>query len=290
MLNQLFAALLIFFQQDPDLYEKQTQKEGWLGVLIGVVAMATITLYYYIKLRNDYNRPEAFAFTKIQEKYKIPLQKYLRYYQILNPVEKKLFEKRVQKFINLKTFIPRDIDKVTDEMKALIAGAAIQLMSGFPKIYFAHFKRILVYPDNYYSEISMLYHKGEVNMGGLIVLSWKNFVEGFVDHKDGRNLGLHEMAHALRLENAVRNEEYGFLDDEVLMTWTDLCYREIHKMEDGESDFFRSYAATNSHEFFAVAVEKFFEQSQEFQDWHPKMYNTLAQMLNQDPLRAGKLG
>ena len=129
MLSHLSAALLFFFQQDPDLYEKQTQKEGWIGVLIGIFAMGVVTLYYYLKLKNDYNRPEAFAFTKIREKYKIPLQKYLPYYRVLNPAEKKLFEKRVQKFIDLKTFIPREMEKVTDEMKALIAGAAIQLIA-----------------------------------------------------------------------------------------------------------------------------------------------------------------
>ena len=281
---------LLVFQEAADPEELNAVQALTILVLPAVVLFGSIMLYYYIKLRANYNRPEAFTFTKIQDKYKVPIEKYFRYYHLLNPIERKLFEKRVQKFINLKTFIPRGIPEVTAEMKALIAASAIQLMNGFPKIYFAHFRRILVYPDNYYSNISMRYHKGEVNMGGLIILSWKNFVEGYIDHEDGRNLGLHEMAHALRLENAIRNEEYGFLDDDVLKKWTDLCYREIHKMEDGESDFFRSYAATNSQEFFAVAVENFFERSKEFHGWNPEMYNTLAQMLNQDPLRFGKLG
>jgi Mlc titration factor MtfA (ptsG expression regulator) len=221
--------------------------------------------------------------------YKAPINKYLSFYRRLTPKEKKTFEKRVQKFINQKQFIARGMDRITDEMKALIAGAAIQLTFGYPSIYFAHFRRILVYPDNYYSEISRRYHKGEVNMGGMIVLSWKNFVEGFIDETDGRNLGLHEMAHALRLENAIRNEEYGFLDDDVLMTWTDLCYREIEKMNQGKSDFFRAYASANSQEFFAVAVENFFERPREFHEWHPKLYDTLAKMLNQNPISLGQI-
>lgn len=162
--------------------------------------------------------------------YKKPIEKYNAYYQGLNAENRMIFEKRVQKFINQKQFIARGMDHITDEMKALIAGAAIQLTFGHPSIYFAHFRRILVYPDDYYSEISRRYHKGEVNAGGLIVLSWKNFVEGYIDGKDGRNLGLHEMAHALRLENAIRNEEYGFLDKKILQKWTDLCYREMEKM------------------------------------------------------------
>jgi len=222
--------------------------------------------------------------------YKKPLHKYLRYYQLLNQSDKNVFEKRVQKFINQKRFTGRGMDRITDEMKALIAGSAIQLTFGHPSIYFAHFKRILVYPDSYYSEISQRYHKGEVNLGGLIVLSWKSFVEGYADNEDGRNLGLHEMAHALHLENAIANEEYGFLDDNIMKDWAVLCNREIENMNKGNSEFFRAYAATNRQEFFAVAVENFFERSKEFHDLHPEMYNTLAQILNQNPLKLGRLG
>ena len=43
------------------------------------------------------------------------------------------------------------IARLLNEMKALIGGAAIQLTFGHPSIYFTHFKRILVYPDSYYS-------------------------------------------------------------------------------------------------------------------------------------------
>ena len=90
-------------------------------------------------------------------------------------------------------------------MKALIAGSAIQLTFGYPDVDFGHFWRILIYPDNYYSTITHRYHKGEVNIKGIIVLSWKSFKEGFADSTDGRNLGFHEMAHALRLINIVEN-------------------------------------------------------------------------------------
>jgi len=288
--RNLLYGLILFYQQNPDEYQDQLSHEYLVGIVIALIIMSGLGLYYILYLRQNYNKPEAFLFTKIQDKYLIPLQKYFKYYQHLKPAEKKLFENRVQKFIDLKQFIPLKMDKVTDEMKALIAGSAIQLVNGFPKIYFSHFKKILVYPDDYYSKKSKRRHRGEVNMDGIIILSWKNFFNGYINQHDGRNLGLHEMAHALRLENAVTNEEYGFLDDEILKTWTDLCYQEIHKMQDGESDFFRSYAATNSHEFFAVAVENFFERPMEFKALHPKLYNTLAQMLNQDPLKSGQYG
>jgi Mlc titration factor MtfA (ptsG expression regulator) len=61
-------------------------------------------------------------------------------------------------------------------------------------------------------------------------------------------------------------------------------------MNAGKSDFFRAYAVKNSQEFFAVAVENFFEKSGEFHDWNPKLYSTLVKMLNQDPLKLERLG
>jgi MtfA peptidase len=115
-------------------------------------------------------------------------------------------------------------------MKAMIAGSAIQLTFGYPDIYFVHFWRILNYPDNYYSTITRRYHKGEVNRRELIVLSWKSFREGFADPSDSRNLGYHEMAHALRLINIVANEEYDFYDQDTMNEFEDEANLEIKKI------------------------------------------------------------
>ena len=68
------------------------------------------------------------------------------------------------------------------------------------------------------------------------------------------------MAHALKIENAIKNKEFGFLDQSALMNFIGEGRWEIHRMRNGESDFFRKYATMNDHEFFAVAMEYFFEQ------------------------------
>jgi len=187
---------------------------GALGLLI--IYMVGKALYEIVYALLNYFIPErlhgSLLIKKLKPKYKAPLEKHLSYYQKLPLDKKKVFEKRVQKFIDLKDFIPREMREVTDEMKSLISGSAIQLTFGLPGVYFSHFSRILVYPDAYYSKIRDDYHQGEVNLKGIIVISWKNFAKGYIDRRDGRNLGLHEMAHALRLENAITNNEYNFLD------------------------------------------------------------------------------
>ncbi|WP_431211698.1 zinc-dependent peptidase [Puia sp. P3] len=44
------------------------------------------------------------------------------------------------------------------------------------------------------------------------------------------------------------------------------------------------YAATNYHEFWAVAVEVFFESPVAFRHEMPDLYEAMACVLNQDPL------
>lgn len=188
------------------------------------------------------------------------------------------------RFISSKKFIPRNMKEVTEEMMVLISASAIQLTFGFPKLRLSYFTNILVYPDAYYSTISRAHHKGEVNPRlRAIVISWKYFVEGYIQ-TDGRNLGLHEMAHALRLENRIMNEEYNFLDSQTLKEWEMRADLTIKEIQEGKEDFFREYGATNNDEFFSVAVENFFERPALFLEKHPLTYKTLCRLLQQNPL------
>lgn len=222
----------------------------------------------------------------LEEIYKPTIYRYFSFYHNLTPKEKKLFEKRVQKFIDLKKFIPRGgIKEVTPEMKALIAGSAIELTFGYPDVYFRYFWRILIYPDIYYSTITRKYHKGEVNVKGLIVLSWQSFKEGFMDPADGYNLGLHEMAHALRLINIVKNEEYDFYDRSIMAEFEKEAHNETVKILNSPDSIslFRRYSLTNIDEFFSVAIECFFERSVDFKNYNGKLYTILTKILKIDP-------
>ncbi|MDQ3537097.1 MAG: zinc-dependent peptidase [Bacteroidota bacterium] len=203
----------------------------------------------------------------------------------MSPANKNKFENRVLHFIQIKEFIPRQIPEVTLEMKFLIAACCIQITFGFPSVHLAHFKRILIYPDAYYSTINRQYHKGEVNpRGRIIVLSWESFVDGYLNPTDSINLGLHEMAHALRLENMIKNHEYRFLDPLLLQKWKDLSRIIIEDIRADKNDFFRKYAEVNEDEFFAVAIENFFERPAEFKIQMPELYHIMTGLLRQNPL------
>ena len=51
-----------------------------------------------------------------------------------------------------------------------------------------------------------------------------------------------------------------------------------------EKHFFRRYAFENIEEFFAVAVENFFERTQQFHQEQPELYRILVNLFKQDPL------
>lgn len=208
------------------------------------------------------------------------------YYRQLNFRDRLRFEKRVRQFLADKEFIPRGDLPITDEVKTLVAACAVQLTFGLPPVNLRHFRNIILYPDAYYSPLSDHYHQGEVNAAGAIVLSWKHFLQGYRNPGDSRNVGLHEMAHALLIENKTRyNGEYNFLDEGKLADFRAYADLEYQRMQEGKSRLLREYAQTSPEEFFSVAVEVFFENPNAMSDEAPRLYQSLKELLGQDPLR-----
>lgn len=245
--------------------------------LSGTVVFAVVSIVAAsVRKRIQMLRPLQPTFRKLLV-YKFP------YYNRLNQEQKKDFEKRLKYFLTNKKFIARSMPEVTDEMKVLIGACAVQITFGYKPLKFAHFDKIILYPSKYYSHFSKRNHKGEVNPNGMIVLSWEHFLSGYNIPDDGFNLGLHEMAHALRLEDAIQDGEYAFLDNKSLSRWHRASLKEIRKIRRGKGKFLRRYAATNAEEFFAVCIEQFFEQPHEFKQALPDLYEALSELLKQDP-------
>jgi hypothetical protein len=170
-------------------------------------------------------------------------------------------------------------------MKILIGATIVMVTFGWNDIRLLHFKKILIYPSTYYSTISKQYHRGEVNpRHGIIVLSWSCFLEGMENQKDGVNLGIHEVAHALKLENQIYyNAESEFFNPEVYHSFQLLADEEIAKIKAGNLTVFRSSGGLNDDEFFAVALETFFEKPHEFFQYNPELYGNLVRLMRQDP-------
>jgi Mlc titration factor MtfA (ptsG expression regulator) len=170
-------------------------------------------------------------------------------------------------------------------MKAIICSGASQLVMNLPAESLTYFTRIIVYPDYYNSQITRKRHKGEVNPGfRLIVFSWRGIQEGLDRDDDGLNLLLHEFAHALWLEHKLV-DEYNVLDPDLIEEFERLAHREMDHLQAQENHFFRRYAFNNIEEFFAVAVENFFERPQQLRQQLPHFYEVLSRLFLQDPVK-----
>lgn len=243
-------------------------------VVIGLVFYGYSHIFYFIF---TYVKPLSNRRRRILDKFP--------YYKKLGFKQRLVFENRVQRFISLKEFIPQDMAEVTQEMQVMIAAAAVQLTFGLPEIQLADFDKIYVHPTKYFSKTNQRYHTGEVNPRGYIVLSWEAFEDGYKNPHDGYNVGLHEMAHALSLENIQSDYEQNIFDKDAYRHWKKVSDVEYRKMKRSRKSYLRKYASSDREEFFPVCAEYFFERPQEFKKERPELYQALARLLNQDPAR-----
>ncbi len=216
------------------------------------------------------------------------LNKEFPYYQKLSIDEKRKFALRVGGFMVNTKFSGKEGFVVTEEVKIYISAAAVQLTFGLDGYLLENIDYIQVFPEKYYSRMSEAYFKGEYRKDRLIRYSWVDFKKGYDMATSGVNLGLHEMAHALELGMLESNSTDGFFEN-YYIRWRSVMKKTFLEMaKENKKTILRSYAKSNEHEFFAVSVEHFFERPQEFKENLPDVYETLAILLNQDPLQIGK--
>lgn len=214
--------------------------------------------------------------------YHTTISRHIPYYTRLSNAGKIRFLKRVYYFKNGKTFHFTGMEP-RPEIPVLVSAAAVQLTFGLRSYHLSFFKNIYIRPDAYLtSEFDELV-VGHVSVEGIFI-SWKYFLMGFENNTDGVNTALHEMAHALRHQNQLK--EFG-IDKEFKTDFAKytqqygpvLIEALLHRRS-----FLRSYAFTNFEEFWAVSVEAFFEIPEGLKEYLPKIYDALCEVLNQDPL------
>ena len=73
-------------------------------------------------------------------------------------------------------------------------------------------------------------------------------------------------------------------DNDLMQSIERYAESEMANLQANQDHFFRKYAFDNMEEFFAVAVENFFERPTPFQQAQPRLYSILAELFKQDPV------
>ncbi|RXK62657.1 hypothetical protein ESA94_06575 [Lacibacter luteus] len=210
--------------------------------------------------------------------------KYNPYYNKLSANNQQLFIERLKKFIRSKDFYIY-APVAYKEMPILISASAVQITFGLDDYLLPHFSTVVIHPEEYFAYEPLRVLVGNVQ-DNIITLSWKHFLQDYQNPSDGKNVGLHEMAHALQVQYLFRKpnrmndfkedyEHYDRLDDEV---------QQSERLKSNR--LFDDNALKNKNEFWATSVELFFERPVLLKLQYPKLYDAICVVLNQDPLAA----
>lgn len=259
-------------------------------LVVGTILLAVNRVFYffemayveYIKKKLFFNHFYVYKKTLSKEQKSVLRQK-IKFYNNLSFQHKSYFEHRVHKTMNRIEFIGKQLD-VNNEMKVVISATLVKLTFGFRDYQIESVERVLIYPEEFYSETNKAYHKGEFNLGyRALVLSWKDVLHGYHIEDDNLNLAVHEFIHAIHFYYmGVRKRSTSaaiFLDSFYELT-KDLDDNTILKEKLVSSKYLRDYAFTNQFEFLAVIIETFIETPQEFKSQFPEIYNQIKGMLN----------
>lgn len=213
------------------------------------------------------------------------LAKHVPYYKRLDEENRVRFERDVQFFIDEHAFEGVDGVEVTDALRLSVAAGAALLLHGRPDWELSGGQSILFYPDrfdeNYYGGDYASYD-GMAHQQGPVLLSAQAAIESWSPPDDGSNVVLHELAHLFDFENTGADGIPSLIDPASERPWQELVHREMRRVHQGRS-MLRPYAATAPSEFFAVAVEGFFEQPEQMHERHPELFEALTAFFNLDP-------
>jgi MtfA peptidase len=218
-------------------------------------------------------------------------------YEILTDTEQARLRDDLRVFIAEKSWEGCGGLTLTDEIRVAIAAQACLLLLGVEHDYFGRVQTVLVYPTAYRSPDGEVGPDGVVREGigrlgeawhrGPVVLAWDEVRAGGQNHRDGRNVVLHEFAHQLDFLDGLIDGTPPLRDAEQYREWQRVMTAEFDRLradvEQGRATLLDAYGATNPAEFFAVATECFFEKPRQLQERHPEVYAVLRGYYCQDP-------
>jgi hypothetical protein len=220
------------------------------------------------------------------------LERHVVFYRSLPAGLRQRFLDDLKVFVREKHFIGAGGMEITDEVKVVIAAAAVRLILHLDLSYYDRLTEIVVYPGHFHAPGATKddIHLGEAHSWGTVVLSWQAVLDGLRRARDGHDTALHEFAHVLdradgEFDGTPKLRSLGHYGP-----WAEVMshhFLALRNRERRQRKALRSYGATNEAEFFAVATEVFFEQPREIQRRLPDLYDELARFYGFDPLDDG---
>ena len=211
------------------------------------------------------------------------------------------FHRRVKEFLAEKNFEAcGGLETVSDALALTIAGNASLLVMNRPGEAWRALHSVLVYPGAFGAEKDDADDAGEAGgvpirrergardgeswTHGSVVFSRERIARDVALHGNGQNVVIHEFAHQLDSDDGIAGGRPPFADPADAKAWAEVSARELERLRSGDAEtVIDEYGAENPAEFFATAVEAFFEMPAETRRAHPALYALLARLFAVDP-------
>ncbi|MDA5093861.1 zinc-dependent peptidase [Aliiroseovarius sp. KMU-50] len=206
------------------------------------------------------------------------------------------FEGKINLFLHQVTFHGCDGLEVTDEMRLSIAAQACLLIAG-SDAWYRHLRTVLVYPGAFHSvqqerdgfvvSERRSIRSGESWQYGPVILSWQDSEQGALNDMDGRNVVLHEFAHQLDGLSGDTDGAPLMAKGQNFEDWRRVIVpayqHHVSQVMAGRRTVIDEYGAEGPEEFFAVAIELFFERPDALKGEEPEVYQQISDLLGMDP-------
>ena len=265
------------------------------SIVISAIAIGILIYPFLVNLRRDHIKAQLFPRHWLNI-----VESNLAIYHALSDSQQKQLQGYMQIFLKEKQFIGCLGLQITEEIKVTIAAIACLLLFGNRQTYFPNLRSILIYPnayivnetvmsDRYVVEERRVARLGESWTQDQLILSWDQIRQDLLNWQDGHNVVLHEFAHQLDQEDGIaegvpiltRALDYAVWAKIMSAEYLQLCDR----VENNKKTVIDSYGATNPAEFFAVATETFFEKPIQLNQKHQDLYELLQRYYRLDPLQ-----
>ena len=205
-------------------------------------------------------------------------------------------EGKILAFLNQVEFTGCNGLEVTGEIRLSIAAQACLLIVN-SDTWYDHLNTILIYPGAFKSRQAShsgyvvtereVVRTGESWSRGPVILSWMHSQQGAFNDREGHNVVFHEFAHQIDdlsghtdgVPNLDKNQSYADWERVFVQAYKS----HVRQVQTGHKTVFDAYGAEGHEEFFAVAVELFFERPSALKRGEPAVYEQLAKLFRLDP-------
>ncbi|NVO55597.1 zinc-dependent peptidase [Rhodobacteraceae bacterium B1Z28] len=215
----------------------------------------------------------------------------------LPPELREQLEGKMNLFLDQVRFFGCDGLDVTEDMRLSIAAQACLLVAN-SDLWYDNLTTILIYPNAFKSRQSKhsgfvvtekeIVRTGESWDRGPVILSWAHSKQGAMNDRDGQNVVFHEFAHQIDDLSGGTNGVPVLSAGQSFAEWEHVFVTaydaHVQAVENGQHTVIDPYGSVGHEEFFAVAVEVFFERPRALKDDVPAVYDQLAKLFHLDPI------